>query len=67
MFAGKINKKERGEDMMKRDICDTKKPLCFGNFLEEPDVYGDYPPWLCKNCLWRKECEKKTFIEEIPE
>jgi len=45
----------------------SNKPDCFGDFPEEPDTYGAYPPWLCRNCVWRKECEKETFGEEASE
>ena len=44
-----------------------RKPACFGDFPEEPDAAGNYPPWLCQNCAWRRECEKKTFAEEVSE
>jgi len=37
------------------------KPACFGDFPEEPDTYGNYPPWLCRDCPYFEECWKETF------
>ena len=45
----------------------SEKPDCFGDFPEEPDSYDEYPPWLCKNCIYREECEKETFGKEASE